>query len=78
MRRAWLGLFLLLVLVLAVFWPLSTDALSVDQSFRGTTATGWTLGGNAVLTASSTGGAIDPAGSGFLRLTSATGGEAGL
>ena len=46
----------------------------VTQSFTGTTAAGWTLSGNALLTAPS----IDPAGSGWLRLTAAANAEKGV
>jgi uncharacterized repeat protein (TIGR01451 family) len=45
----------------------------VTQSFTGTSAPGWTLTGNALLTAPS----IDPAGSGWLRLTAAATDEKG-
>ena len=46
----------------------------VTQSFSSTTAPGWTLTGNAFLTAPS----IDPAGSGWLRLTAAANFEKGV
>jgi hypothetical protein len=46
----------------------------VTQSFTGTSAPGWTLTGNAFLTAPS----IDPAGSGWLRLTAAATDEKGV
>lgn len=38
----------------------------ITQNFMGGTATGWILGGNATLTS----GTVDPAGAGYLRLTS--------
>lgn len=41
---------------------------SIDQPFATATASGWTLGGSAVLTGN---GSIDPVGSGWLRLTPA-------
>jgi uncharacterized repeat protein (TIGR01451 family) len=46
----------------------------VTQSFTGTSASGWTLTGNAFLTAPS----IDPVGSGWLRLTAAANLEKGV
>jgi hypothetical protein len=46
----------------------------VTQSFTGTSAPGWTLTGNAFLTAPS----IDPVGSGWLRLTAAATAEKGV
>jgi len=46
----------------------------LTQSFTGTSAPGWTLTGNAFLTAPS----IDPAGSGWLRLTAAATAEKGV
>jgi uncharacterized repeat protein (TIGR01451 family) len=46
----------------------------VTQSFTGTSAPGWTLTGNAFLSAPS----IDPAGSGWLRLTAAATDEKGV
>ena len=46
----------------------------LQQTFTGTTAPGWTLSGNAFLTAPS----IDPDGQGWLRLTDAAGNERGL
>ena len=46
----------------------------VTQSFTGTSAPGWTLTGNAFLTATS----IDPVGSGWLRLTAAATDQKGV
>ena len=46
----------------------------VTQAFTGTSAPGWTLTGNALLTAPS----IDPIGSGWLRLTAAATAEKGV
>jgi len=46
----------------------------VTQSFTGTSAPGWTLTGNALLTAPS----IDPVGSGWLRLTGAATAQKGV
>jgi hypothetical protein len=50
----------------------TAHALSVTESFANATAPGWTLSGSAVLTGT---GAPDPVGSGWLRLTPATGGQ---
>ena len=46
----------------------------ITQSFEGSSAPGWSLLGTAALTGT---GAIDPVGQGWLRLTSATTGQAG-
>ena len=55
------------------FWAASmAHALSVTESFANATAPGWTLSGSAILTGT---GAPDPVGSGWLRLTPATGGQ---
>lgn len=49
-------------------------AVSINETFMNASAPGWTLLGNAALTGN---GVIDAAGSGWLRLTSNAGGEAG-
>lgn len=51
----------------------SSALVVMSEGFRTATATGWTIIGDATLTS----GGVDPAGSGWLRLTSATGGQAG-
>src|SRR5262245_1623762 len=50
----------------------SAHAISVTESSANATAPGWTLSGSAVLTGT---GSPDPAGSGWLQLTPATGGQ---
>jgi len=50
----------------------TAHAISVTESFANATAPGWTLSGSATLTGT---GAPDPAGSGWLRLTPASGGQ---
>jgi hypothetical protein len=64
----------LLALGLAVHLCPVSAQFKLQQTFTETTATGWTLSGSAFLTAPS----IDPAGSGWLRLTNATTYEEGL
>lgn len=67
---AWLRLALAAVLVVAAQ---AASALTITQSFMNNTAPGWVLGGSTVLTS----GGADPAGQGWLRLTPATGNQAG-
>jgi hypothetical protein len=50
----------------------TAHAISVTESFANATAPGWTLSGSATLTGT---GAPDPVGSGWLRLTPASGGQ---
>jgi len=62
----------------AILWPRFAQAqtVTINQSFNGTSAPGWVLGGTGytpVLTAAQ---GIDPAGSGWLRLTSNGGNQA--
>lgn len=61
-------------LLLATFATPASAQFKLQQSFEGTSATGWTLSNSAMLTAPS----IDPAGSGWLRLTAAVNDEKGL
>ena len=61
-----------------MFWPrvALAQTVTINQSFNGTTAPGWVLGGTGytpVLTAAQ---GIDPSGSGWLRLTSNGGNQA--
>ncbi len=67
---------LFLVFLLSLI-PVRTQAASIllEETFRGTTAQDWTLLGSAQLTAKA---GIDTPGSGWLRLTSAVGNEAGF
>lgn len=55
----------LLILLLAAYLEPAAAQFKLQQTFTNTTAPGWTLSGNALLTAPS----IDPAGEGWLRLT---------
>ncbi|MCX7840371.1 MAG: hypothetical protein N2559_13110, partial [Anaerolineae bacterium] len=83
------GLFTLLMLLvlLASAAPTATFAapkVTISETFRNGTAPNWTLIGSACLTANNTGGAACSAspnnegnGNGWLRLTSATGNQAG-
>ncbi len=71
------------ILAFALLSPSQSSAqvVTVNQSFTGATAPGWTLGDNGggftpVLTASNAGGNIDTVGNGWLRLTNAAGNEA--
>ena len=59
--------------LLAHFSP-ALAQFKLQQGFTGATAPGWTLSGNALLTAPS----IDPAGQGWLRLTDTGNNEKGL
>lgn len=63
-------------LTLLVMAGLASPALAqfpITQSFTGSTATGWVLGDSAALTS----GGADPAGAGYLRLTSNAGSQKG-
>jgi len=61
------AILVVLALLLAGPQPALADTFPITESFRyNTTGSGWILGGNAILT----GGTIDPAGDGWLRLTS--------
>jgi uncharacterized repeat protein (TIGR01451 family) len=62
------------LLLLALSASQAHAQFKVTQSFTGTAAPGWTLTGNAFLTAPS----IDPVGSGWLRLTAAATAEKGV
>src|ERR1700683_5317255 len=64
------------LLALSLVAPLSpvSAQFKLQQTFMGTAAPGWTLCGNAFLTAPS----LDASGSGWLRLTDAAGAEQGL
>jgi uncharacterized repeat protein (TIGR01451 family) len=64
----------LLALSLAAHLTPATAQFKVQQTFTDTTAPGWTLSGDAILTAPS----IDPAGQGWLRLTDTGNYEQGL
>ncbi|MGB6605595.1 MAG: outer membrane beta-barrel protein [Steroidobacteraceae bacterium] len=68
------GLRWLLALWLAAHLDPASAQFKLQQTFMNTTAPGWTLSGNALLTAPS----IDPAGQGWLRLTDTGGSEQGL
>jgi hypothetical protein len=61
-------------LLLAGYIAPASAQFKLQQDFRGTTASGWTLSGSAILTAPS----IDAASSGWLRLTDTGGTEKGL
>jgi len=61
-------------LLLAGYVAPASAQFKLQQDFRGTTASGWTLSSSATLTAPS----IDAAGSGWLRLTDTGGTEKGL
>jgi hypothetical protein len=61
-------------LLLAGYAAPASAQFKLQQDFKGTTASGWTLSSSATLTAPS----IDAAGSGWLRLTNAGGTEKGL
>jgi hypothetical protein len=61
-------------LLLAGYIAPASAQFKLQQDFKGTTATGWTLSNSATLTAPS----IDAAGSGWLRLTDTGGTEKGL
>ena len=61
-------------LLLAAYIAPATAQFKLQQDFKGTTASGWTLSNSAILTAPS----IDAAGSGWLRLTDTGGTEKGL
>src|SRR5579863_3959416 len=63
----------LLVLLLAAHLQPAAAQFKLQQTFTDTTAPGWTLSGNALLTAPS----IDPAGQGWLRLTGVATDESG-
>lgn len=65
---------LLLGLMFAAHLGTAAAQFKLQQSFMGTTAPGWTLTGNALLTAP----AIDPVGQGWLRLTDTGGYEKGV
>ncbi len=60
-------------LLLALAAPPAHAQFKVQESFTQATAPGWSITNNAILT----GGAIDPAGSGWLRLTPALGNQKG-
>jgi Domain of unknown function DUF11/Outer membrane protein beta-barrel domain/Bacterial lectin len=72
-RYAWTARWLLALSLAAYIAPVSAQ-FKLQQSFMNTTAPGWTLSGNALLTAPS----IDPAGQGWLRLTDAGNDEQGM
>jgi hypothetical protein len=61
-------------LLLAGYVAPASAQFKLQQDFTGTTASGWSLSGSAILTAPS----IDAAGSGWLRLTDTGGTEKGL
>lgn len=63
-------------LLLLLLWlpALPAAALTITQSFMTNSAPGWVLGGSAVLTS----GGADPAGQGWLRLTSAATNQSGF
>jgi hypothetical protein len=65
------------VFLLLVVFPFISSAASIllEENFRGTKAPDWTLTNSAQLTAAT---GIDPAGSGFLRLTSAQNNQVGF
>jgi uncharacterized repeat protein (TIGR01451 family) len=67
------GVCWLLVLLLAAHLQPAAAQFKLQQTFTDTTAPGWTLSGNALLTAPS----IDPAGQGWLRLTGVATDESG-
>jgi hypothetical protein len=62
-----------LALIFAVGLPTSASAVSLNETFMNSTAPGWNLVGTAVLTS----GGVDPAGAGWLRLTTNAGNQAG-
>ncbi len=64
----------LLALSLAAHLSPVSAQFKLQQTFMGTAAPGWTLSGNAFLTAPS----LDASGQGWLRLTDAAGAERGL
>ncbi|HET9331233.1 MAG TPA: hypothetical protein VFO23_11950, partial [Steroidobacteraceae bacterium] len=64
----------LVALSLAAHLTPASAQFKLQQTFTGTAAPGWTLSGNAFLTAPS----IDPDGQGWLRLTDANQAERGL
>lgn len=69
-----LNLFLLFLLFgVSVCLPTSASAVNLNETFMNSTAPGWNLVGTAVLTS----GGVDPAGAGWLRLTSNAGNQAG-
>ena len=59
---------------LVLLGGLALAQFPISQPFTGTTAPGWALGGSATLTAAT---GVDPAGSGYLRLTGIKTGERG-
>ncbi|MBM3127570.1 MAG: hypothetical protein FJ009_02930 [Chloroflexi bacterium] len=75
-KPATLFTMLVLLVVLASAAPVTTFAapkVTINETFRNGTASGWNLSGSATLTS----GGVDPAGAGWLRLTSATNDQAG-
>ncbi len=64
----------LIVGILGAVRPAQAASFLVDESFTGSTAPGWVLGGSAYLTS----GKGDPAGQGWLRLTEAKTSQAGF
>jgi len=75
-RPVVLGALCVLLIVLASAAPTATFAapkVTINETFRNGTATGWNLSGSATLTS----GGVDPAGAGWLRLTSTANNQAG-
>lgn len=62
-----------LALILTLGLATSASAVSLNETFMNSTAPGWNLVGTAVLTS----GGVDPAGAGWLRLTSNANNQAG-
>lgn len=63
----------ILIMIVGIVSITAWAAPPISETFRGTTATNWTLSGNAYLTAPS----LDADGSGWLRLTDAAGDQSG-
>lgn len=74
LSRAWSLRLLLLAALLGRFGPASAQFPRVE-SFQNNTATGFTLGGAATLTAATS---VDPNGAGYLRLTTAGNNQSGF
>jgi uncharacterized repeat protein (TIGR01451 family) len=62
------------LLMLLIPGTSSAQTFPLNESFKNSSATGWTLGDSAVLTS----GSADPAGDGWLRLTNNTGDQKGF
>jgi len=74
-RSTFFSLLVMLALLVSLVFQVTPAyaASGIDEDFRNATAPNWTLQGTAALTA----GGVDPAGDGWLRLTSNAGDQAG-